>query len=274
MPLSEKTVEQYMGRIAMLTDPDGLDLDPYTPDVTIPAIMAMKKSLSTRHGYLVALRYAVLKDEKVTKVYGDKITEVSKERNAISLKQEMSETDKEKYGDTYPTWESILETVKTIKADTTVSDSDKLLLDLYTMLPPVRLDYINFKLYKKQPKEDTGNYAVIRRKDPYIKLNDHKTAKAYGAIKMDITKPLYESFTTYMDAHRTQKTLWNIGDYVMSKKITGLFMKAINKPYSVNTLRHAYESYRQCNDLPLTEKLKDCKAMGHNLLTSATYRRT
>ena len=273
MPLAEKTVQQYVGRIALLTDPDGLDLDPYTPDVTIPVIMGMNKSLSTRHGYLIALRYAVLKDESLTKIYGDKITEISKERNELSLKQEMSEKDKEKYGDTYPTWENILDAVKTIKSDTTVSDSDKLLLDLYTMVQPVRLDYMNFKLYKKQPKEDKGNYAVIRRKDPYIKLNEHKTAKAYGAIKMDIPKELYESVITFMKAHPTQKTLWNVADSVMSKKVMGLFMKAVDKPYTVNTLRHAYESYRQCGDLPLTEKLKDCKAMGHNLLTAATYRR-
>jgi hypothetical protein len=272
--LSAKTLHAYTNRISFLTDPDGLNLDVHNPAVTIPAIMKLKKVSGTLVGYFVALRYASRNDETISKQYTTKITELNKANKQSTLQQSMTEREKKKYGDTYPTWESILDFVTKIKTDTSVSDSDKLLLDLYTLTPPKRLDYINFHLYKRVPKVDTGNYAVLRKTKPYININDHKTAKDNGPIQTPISKELYTSITEYMKKHTDSSNLWNINDYTMSKLITGLFSKVTNKPITVNTLRHAYDSFTRRGDIPLIDKINNAKAMGHSVMMGDMYRRT
>ena len=65
----------------------------------------------------------------------------------------------------------------------------RLLISLYTMMPPVRSDYYKVKIYKDEklvPKDDT-NFIVLNSK-PYIALRKYKTSKTYNTIKINIPK--------------------------------------------------------------------------------------
>ena len=160
-------------------------VNPLETEKTIAWVLENKKAETTQKNYLCSIQYWLRGTEgaetagkeyrKKIKELADKITERYKDQ-ALTEKEEKN----------YLHWTKILEYSEKILKDATLPDVDKLLVALYTYLPPVRLDYCNLALYDCAPSEDKGNYLVINDKEAYVRLNEHKTAKKYGALQNNI----------------------------------------------------------------------------------------
>lgn len=180
-------------------------------------------------------------------------------------------TNRQKKG--YVSYEDILNKRNSLK---TGSD-EQLLLAIYTMIPPVRSDYDKVKIYYTQG--DYRDNHIVLNNNPYIILENYKTAKRYHILKIHIPNELetvikeslklkpreylfvrkngttYTSNTFNKWANRTLKKLFD------------------NKNISLTTLRHIYISRR---DLKLEERSglqrkEIAKIMGHSVEQQQKY---
>lgn len=138
---------------------------------------------------------------------------------------------------------------------------EKLLLCMYTMIPPARADYYDCRLFSRQPHIDTGNYIVLRENNPILVLNEYKTKKRYGQITIDIPNELF---------YQIQASLRTLPrDYLFvrpfnhqpftqcrhplrsyTKWVNSVLKRHFNRQYaSISNVRHAYIS-RSDLDLP------------------------
>jgi hypothetical protein len=249
--------------------------EPYNivPTNTVDAIekiSAMQKSEETKKGYLSALFNAVRGNPELERPYQDKIKEFRKELSKQAKKQIITTQEKEKY---IP-WDTVLKTVPKIKDNSAISESDKLLLDFYTLTPPKRADYTHVHIFYRKPRKDIGNYIVLRQAKPYMKINDHKTSGTYGGIETPIPSELYKSITSYLENHPDTKTLWEFSESVLSERIIAMFMKAIGKRVGISILRHAFISNFLKTAPTLLQKEHIARHMGHSVSEQDIYRRT
>jgi len=139
-----------------------------------------------------------------------------------------------------------------------ITKKDKTLLQnyliccLYLYHPPRRLDYANMNIVKfiDYDKTDiTSNFLVIKNKsNKFFVFNQYKTFGKYGAQIIKLNKKLNNSvnfFLTYFPKRNllllnTENKKYN--QDVLSKKITSIFYKYLNKKIGVTMIRHIYLS--------------------------------
>lgn len=267
--LSKHTIAKYE-RCVRIFNTKYPGVDTKNPENVIKALKSDYKESSIRC-FLSAFHdiYRKKGDAATMKLYSAIISKKIKEELDETSKQELTETEKENY----LTWDEILKAAIAIQADPKVSDEYKLIVSFYTLLPPVRLDYARLKIYATKPDEDVGNYLVYDKADPFIKINEHKTAKAYGAIVHKMPEALRTQFMDYLAKNPKRTTLFDVSELTFGKRIFAIFQKQTGKRIGVNILRHAFVSKFRDGEKPYVEKIGVAKAMGHSVAMQEMYRR-
>tara|TARA_E500000178_G_C16998433_1_gene744410 strand:- start:297 stop:1325 length:1029 start_codon:yes stop_codon:yes gene_type:complete len=155
----------------------------------------------------------------------------------------------------------------------------RLLISLYTMIPPVRSDYYKVKIYKDDkliPDDDT-NFIVLNSK-PYIGLRKYKTSKTYNTIKINIPTNLEKEIKYSLNKKPReylfiQKNGKPYKSNSFNKQMNRLLKDNINGNFSLTAFRHIYITRR---DLKLEEKSglerdEVAKIMGHSIATQQNY---
>jgi hypothetical protein len=155
---------------------------------------------------------------------------------------------------------------------------ERLLLFMYTEIPPVRADYYSCFIHTKNPNLKKTNYVVLNSKESYIVLNEYKTDKTYKQIKIQIPSTLKKE----------------IQESIAEQPRDYLFTGRDDKPYSVNTynrwanrtlkslfknkmsltdIRHSYISRRdlKIEGLSGVQKKEISQIMGHSIETQSKY---
>ena len=149
---------------------------------------------------------------------------------------------------------------------------DYLLVSLYTLLPPVRLDYGNMELVTNKEYEKLGdekefhNYLVMNGRKAFFSMNEYKTSHKYGEKKIDIPPKLLSIIRSYMKINDTgfllidnrKKQLTPNG---ITKHLTRIFHNHIGKKISAQMIRHIYLSTKY--ESVAEEMKKDADIMGH-----------
>jgi integrase len=156
----------------------------------------------------------------------------------------------------------------------------RLIISLYTMIPPVRSDYHRVKIYKnpKDIPEDESNYIVLNN-NPYIGLRKYKTSKTYNTIKITIPKELQKELETSLNKYPREYLFIQKNGSPFDKPNTfnkwanRLLKTKINSNFNLTTFRHIYITRR---DLKLEEKSglerdEIAKIMGHSIATQQNY---
>lgn len=168
------------------------------------------------------------------------------------------------------------------RRDTLPIGSDaRLLISLYTYVPPVRADYWHMKIYSEDPQTTTENYLVLDKNESMIVLNQYKTAKVYGENIIPIPEPLYQEIIASLSQHPreylfvTKKGLpyekvnsWNVW-------ANRLLRKQLNLPnFTITMFRHIYISREDLDigNMTRKEKKEISDKMGHSLSTQDQYR--
>ena len=150
-----------------------------------------------------------------------------------------------------------------------------LISGLYTLIPPVRLDYNNMNVYynkilKELPTNE--NYILINKKEKMrIVLNVYKTSKNYDQIIINTPPKLTKLIKFYLKFNK--KILEGVTENNLSKLISKVFTintEVIDKKINLNLIRHIYISNKV--SLKTIEKNKKLSnAMAHSPTTQTGY---
>jgi hypothetical protein len=245
-------------------------------------------STGTKKTYFTMIK-SMLRDsnddrfKRVMQFYTDKMMaakELSEEENK---KQELTEDEKAKWLG----WSDILDVqpkVKKIadKAGTWRSYQDYVIICLYTMIAPKRLDYSPMKFVDKAPikkKDDKENYCVLLSDRAYFILNSYKTAHIYGLAEYDATPALFAVLKKWRQD-------FNDGEWLLvmptdpakpmsfvglGQAVTRIMETNTGKKVTVNIFRHSYISMMRKCEMRLLDKEKLAKDMLHNTFIAERY---
>lgn len=173
-------------------------------------------------------------------------------------------------------WDDVLTMRDQLKAGTL----EKLLLSLYTYVPPVRADYFDVEINPANPSAK-ANYIILNQTDDtksYIVLHDFKTAHKYNEIKHQLPKPLFD------ELHKSLRDKPRSHLFVMPSNATkpydrGGFSKWANKvltalfkvPMTLTSLRHLFISTIDFNGTRAVELEKIGNSMGHSISMQKGY---
>jgi len=217
---------------------------------------------------------------EASRIYRSKMDDLNKKIQDTTQNQELSETEKAKYME----WPQILETLEKIRlaVDDLETFQDYLIICLYTLTPPMRLDYAEMKIVSEEPAEHGANYLVwsdaLGGPLPYFLFTDYKTYKTYGAQRTTIPLPLLHVIQEWrtladpeyllMGANGLPIQPWDLGQTIIR-----IFEKHANKSVGVSILRHSYISWVRKAELSFKASQDLAQQMGHSQMMSVLYRK-
>lgn len=240
-------------------------------------------SANTKKLYYIALVASIMR--KAEDRYGPCLEQFRAKMNAYNEaqqilyeKQEMNDKEKAKYC----TWKEIVDVRE--KLYTFVDDfftfQDYLILCLYTMIPPLRVDFGDMRVFTEPPTECDGNYLLYTKNKSMFVLQEYKTAGKYGTLEIPVSKPLQKVLTYWMETfgwgcEYLLYTRWGkpMNENCLGNWVRALFMKHTNKPTGVSMIRHAYVNDQRKGEQKLEKQQEIAKRMAHSLNTNMLYRR-
>jgi integrase len=243
---------------------DDLSVDP----VKTFAAMDKRYSVSSTRQAITALR----KMYPENKVF---IAEMKK-RGPVYKGIDKSQTPTEKQAAAHIDWDDII--AWRDGAGKELPILDRLLVGLYTYVPPQRVDYTPMRIVARLPKKlDEGiNYLVMAKKSARFVFHAYKTADKYGDRAIHASAELFKLIAEYLGERRAGYLFQDAGiawtEARLGVNIRRIFQKSHNKDFGVNGLRHSYAT--KINEgMPSLASLEEAAmAMGHNVITHQTYR--
>jgi len=156
---------------------------------------------------------------------------------------------------------------------------ERLLLSLYTYLPPLRSDFNEVFIYSKAPEGDKythSNYVKLFH-TPSLVLNEYKTVRKNDSFEKEIPADLYHEI---QDSLKKEPREWlfmdrnnkpykeNSYNRWVNRTLKKLFQKAL----TISLIRHSYINSLDFNKLTVLEKETIAKDMAHTVTTQDRYR--
>lgn len=227
--------------------------------------------------------------DDTVKPYQKKMNFYLKESTKKNDKNELTPAQKKNYMN----WQQILDF-----KNPDWSDEDQLLYDLYTCLPPrrleawLRLKYVKLKKMNKMTHLDKNYNYLIANKNGNIQkllLFKYKTHKKYGRVSIDLRqqnelpifnyKKLLKSAETFVKSTNIKSDELCFPDTKgkvygdMNYRLSYVFKKT-GKNISVNILRHAFIShYVNKKNITMGTLKKLARSLGHSIMTMLSYRK-
>lgn len=140
---------------------------------------------------------------------------------------------------------------------------------LYTLQPPIRLDYGSMKIIRKLEDDDgKKNFLLVkgRNKKTFI-FNDFKNKKNLGTQKQEVNSKLNSVINLWLKYNKTDNFLMNSKGELMVENSLSKYIKKVFEPtkknITLNLLRHIYIS--ENIDLEAVKKSKElAKTMMHS----------
>ena len=153
---------------------------------------------------------------------------------------------------------------------------EKLLLSMYTYIPPVRADYFATEIIKQGDKPSQPNYIVLSDDNAQIILHDFKTKRTYNEIRHDsVPKELHfqiaESLKKFPRKYLFVSPEGNLFTRATFSNWASTFLqKILGVKFTITFFRHLRCSTTDFSDS--TENIKKISdAMGHSVATHKMY---
>ena len=155
---------------------------------------------------------------------------------------------------------------------------EKMVLGLYYLQPPRRLDYINMVVTDElAPADKTRNYLVVRPKMMKMIFNVYKTSHTYGQQVFRVGKDLRDILKSHV----------TVGEYLLknphlggvfteaqfSNYLARLTKKLVGKEASATAFRHAYIAHFLSTNPTTDQRKATSLMMGHNVAEQLEYDR-
>ena len=274
-PITKKT---YIDRLRFFSESTKVELYEIVchPAKYIQWIKAHSKSLQTQKSYisciLALFKHTPSLKETEKKHYHEWYSEFKKIHDQIEDRYKLNEPSL-KQKEAYVPYKEII-----AKRDTLAKGSkERLLLALYTYLPPLRSDFNKVYIYSKAQKTyEHDNYILLFDTPPVLVLNEFKTKKTDTYVKIlpdDLIKEINESLKQYprewLFIDRS-KNPYNSGSFTkwINRTLKSLFGKAL----TISLIRHSFINNLDFNKLTVKEKEEIAKDMAHTVDTQDRYR--
>lgn len=171
--------------------------------------------------------------------------------------------------------------IQNIKNSLPVGSIERLILSLYTDIPPVRSDYGYVAIYNteedRNSEENNNNYILLDEKK--IVLKDFKTAKIYKQNEIDIPDVLFEEIKQSL-INQPRKYLFvdaSGNPYKNKVSYNGFLNRKLkiilnNQYFHAGLFRHIYITDTNINERPVNEQKQLAKAMAHSHRVQGLYR--
>lgn len=285
--LSVNTKVLYANRIKILkslyTGNKDLEFVILNPKKTIKKIYDKYKAYQTIKNFIATIlavfKYNPIFKQQYPNLYDYYYAEYEKANEKVNEKYDdnrMSEKQEEQFF----TFEELLKGIEKMEVGT----QDHLLMSFYTLMPPLRLDLNEVKIFKREPKKtdiDKYNFIVLRQRGSLVLvLNNYKTSKQYGKQELVLPKPLVKIIRNYFkqDEKINQDYLFlNCNDEPYTDSGFSLYISRVlkdilGKHSTLNMIRHAYINFIANHNLTTGEKKTIAKQMCHSTDMQDQYR--
>lgn len=152
----------------------------------------------------------------------------------------------------------------------------KLLLALYTMIPPVRADYYATHIIKDGEVPETDNYIVLKNNSAELVIRKYKTSRKHGEIRHPVLpNELYtlilESLKQYPRQYLFEKNGKSYTPNSFCKWSSSTLERLFGVELTLTMIRHIYISSLDLSKMTVEEKKNIGKLMGHTLGVQAEY---
>jgi hypothetical protein len=179
--------------------------------------------------------------------------------------------------DNWVKWDDVIALRGGLLASPTASHLDKLVLSLYTEIPPRRnKDYLEMYVKSDGKYDDPKcNYLITEKGVPsHFLFNTYKTAKKYGPQKVELPTSLRDVLVGYLAQHPLREQPFyhllvgsRVGRALPPNGITQVLNRLFKKRVGCSMLRHAYLSSKYDVEAMRT----DATAMGHSETEQRKY---
>lgn len=247
---------------AVMKEFTSVDID-NNPEEIIDFLEVKYPNPNTRRVALSAMSQFQMNTDSF-KVYKKALDDIRDEATSYANNQTMPQVKKENFID----WPDVVKTLKKVrKAFLKGNESleNLLLVSLYVLQKPLRLDYAGMLLNKI---DNTKNYAILKGpKKSFFYFNDYKTSQTYGTVIIPINPTLLKLLKEYVK----ERSIINVSREMLSKKIIELFKKYSGKAMSVSMLRHSYITDFLKSNPSEEEKERVSKLMLHSKYIQSFY---
>lgn len=198
--------------------------------------------------------------------------------NEQAAKQELSEREKK----LFVKWPTVVRAREKLRVS--VSDfqemQDYVIYCLYTLAPPVRLDYSPMEVVGtlEEAGASKENCLVCDPSGYKFLFRNYKTKSKYGEVVLDVKKPLEEVLREWVELNPSGWLLCDQRGVPLTEKYLGfrimeVMKKAVGKPIGASMLRHIYISHQRRGEPSYLEQEEMAKAQMHSPRMSVLYRK-
>ena len=277
--LSPVTKKVYLERLRYIINDTQVELNEIliNPDKYLKWVEEHSSTPQTQKSYISAI-LAVFKHtpglkDKYRQHYYKWYEGFKKNHNSIDENYKHNKpSEKQKEG--YVEYKDIIK-----KRDSLLEGSkERLLLSLYTYLPPLRSDFNKIYIYEKEPKTyEYDNYITLFEDKPKLVLQEYKTAKTNEIYEKELPDELVKEIKISLKNNPRE---WLFMDRTKNYYRSSSFTKWINrtlkklfgKPLTISLIRHSYINQLDFNKLTVKQKEDIANDMRHTTNTQDRYR--
>lgn len=288
----ESTLKTHIKRVNVLFQSMGFedqkDFKAFDEVLNVQKIIEEKKANSTKIAYFDSV-ITVLKltKNKNVNIYRGLRQSFINQRTLKELDQELTPSQQAKYVDISEIIK-VRKKLKEISKNGNFHDHQKyLVIALYTLLPPVRLEYGDMSLYLEPIEDKKNNYIQVYDKKIKIVLNNFKTVDKMGQIifkNEDVKGALKIAINKWVRLRKKNKITSK--SFLVKKNKTGvtrnwltgyvksIFKKHLKKNITPSLLRTIYVTnlFKPCISLKKHKRI--ARQMGHSVdISHKAYRK-
>lgn len=160
--------------------------------------------------------------------------------------------------------------------ETGINIIHKLLLAMYTLIPPVRVDYYATQIIKEHETPVTENYIVLKNGEAELVIGNYKTSKKHGRIvHSKLPDELYRIIIQSLQEYPREYLFERGGNPFtrngFSKWSSSVLTKLFGVDLTLTLVRHIYLTYQDLSKMTVEQRKQLGSAMGHSIGLQATY---
>lgn len=269
--LAAKSKSSYMSRIRTMQSlfPEkSLQWMVLNPETVSAKVKDSYAEEGSQKAYFVGMKAIMkLNPEMVHQAAATKWKEIIAAVNkAIEIKQNQASV-RQQAG--YVAWEDVI----AARDDLLRSSVEYLYLCCYTMIPPVRADFSNLRIFRKEPEDhemrESPNYLQIKESSITLVLKEFKTAKTMGDYVNDLPDDLCAVLRHHLKDGREYLFTGRGGEQFQSVQTftnwSGRLLKRVfKKPCTPTLLRHSYITYLDSSGISSRDRRAQASLLMHN----------
>jgi hypothetical protein len=172
---------------------------------------------------------------------------------------------------TWPEVERARDELYKRRNDSVTDMQDWVIVCLYTLQPPARLDYTPMAVLQREPRAPAPgtNYLVLRAGSADFLFRAYKTAYAIGERRVPVPPALLPVLHEWRAVNTSPYLLVRADGQPMSEKqlsarIQAIFQRVVGKPVTNSMLRKSYVSWQRRGELSLKAKDDLAAALMHS----------